>query len=485
MKILTAQQIRAAERDAVLNGIFSYKDMMYAAAKATFDCIKENFADRNSDICIVCGNGNNGGDGLVLAGILKENGYNVKAVLPLGKPESSPACEFLYILEDLEICDTVPAKCDLLIDALFGIGLNRPIEGSAAEIIEAMNSCVANKLAIDIPSGVSANAEFSGIAFYADITLTFIALKICFILPISSEYCGEVKVLQLGVPVNEFTYETTKMPLLSKRPKNSHKGTYGTVLTVTGSYGMCGAAVLCAKATLSGGVGIVKSFVCDKNYIPFTLAVPEAVTIPVGTSNTGVPVISRNLFADEMQNANALVIGCGLGKSEDAKTLVKILLGITSIPTILDADGINTIAGSIDLLRRSKAPMIVTPHSKEMARLCKTTVEAVESDRIGISKRVAAESGAVVVLKGANTIIASPDGRVLINMTGNPGMATGGSGDVLSGIIAARLCLGDNAFDAAANAVYLHGLSGDRLKSRFNLEGITPSDLIEELKTIK
>ncbi len=485
MKILSADMIKTAEENAVQNGIFSYVDLMQNASKALFEELTEEIIKKGMKTVVVCGAGNNGGDGLCFAKLLKDNGYDVSVVLPLGEPKSYPATEFLPYLSEIPVLSEVPPGCDVLVDALFGIGLNRKLDGEALETVQKMNFCKAFKIAVDIPSGVSADAGMSGFAFNADITLTFIALKMCFVLPVPSEFCGDVKVLDIGVEPDEYMYTTTEMPKRIYRPKNSHKGTYGTVLTVTGSYGMCGASVLSAKSALVSGVGMVKSFVCDKNYTAFNIAVPEAVTIPVETLESGVPYIDVKKLSEEMLSANVLLLGCGIGHGDDSKRLVRNALEFANIPIVIDADGINIIAGNIELLKRVRVPVVITPHSKEMARLCKTTVEEVENNRPMIAKNVAVNTGAVVVLKGANTVIASPDGKIVFNMTGNSGMSVAGSGDVLSGIIAARIALGQNPFDAAKDAVFLHGLAGDRLKERYSLEGILPTDIIAELKTIK
>ena len=484
MKILSISQIRAAEKNAVSSGIFSFHDLMENAAKQVFDYLNEKIIDGVKNICVVCGSGNNGGDGLVLAKMLRESGNNVSLVFPCGLPKSSPATDFLFISEEIDILNDVPQKCDILIDALFGIGLNRPLDGSAETTVDKMNRSEAFKISLDVPSGINGDGEFGAGGFFADLTLTFIALKPCFVLPLTNDFCGEVKVLDIGVKVSDYSYKTTELPKQVRNNKNSHKGTFGTALTLTGSYGMCGASILSAKAALVSGVGLVKSFVCDKNYSAFTSAVPEAVTIPCETHLCGAPAIYEKQLVSALSGANALLLGCGLGLSEEAENIVKIVLKTTNIPTVIDADGINIVAQNIELLKEMNAPKIITPHPKEMARLCKTNINEIENNRVEVAKRVAENTNSVVVLKGANTIIASPYGEIFFNMTGNIGLATGGSGDVLAGMITARICKGETPLEAAKNAVWLHGFAADRLAQRYNYGGITPSDIISELKTI-
>ena len=484
MNILSISQIRAAEKDAVSNGIFSFKDLMQNAAKGAFEYLNERIIDGIENICIVCGNGNNGGDGLVLAKMLKDSGNNVSLVFPNGLPKTEPATEFLSLTKEINVINNIPLKCDILIDALFGIGFNRPLDEYGNSIIDKMNRCDAFKVALDVPSGVNGDGEFAEKAFYADLTLTFIALKPCFVLPKTNDFCGKVKVIDIGITASEYSFKTTERPQKSRKNKNSHKGTFGTVLTVTGSYGMCGASILSSKSALVSGVGIVKSFVCDKNYSAFTSAVPEAVTIPCETFISGAPMIPDRQLISEIGSADSLLLGCGLGTSNEAKDIVKRVLEFTNIPTVIDADGINIVSENIELLKKMKVPKIITPHPKEMARLCKTTVSEIEKNRVEIAKRVAINTNSVVVLKGSNTIIASPDGEIFFNMTGNIGLATGGSGDVLAGMITARLCLGELPLTAAKNAVWLHGYAADRLLKKYTFEGILPSDIIAELKTI-
>ncbi|MBO4468311.1 MAG: NAD(P)H-hydrate dehydratase [Clostridia bacterium] len=484
MKILTVEQIKAAEQDAVASGVLSFYDLMERAADKAAQYLLENVVGEGTEVFIVCGNGNNGGDGLVLADKLKNAGCAVSVFFPFGKPETSPAKDYLNLCDDLWIVEDIPEKSDVIIDALFGIGLNRPLVDYAARVIERMNACKAKKIALDIPSGCFADGRGESPAFMAELTLTFIALKPCFFLPPFNENCGKIEVLDIGVAVSEHAYLTIDRPENRPRPKNSHKGTFGTVLTLTGSYGMCGASVLSAKAALVSGVGMVKSFVPDKNYAAFTSSIPEAVVIPTETFSSGAMAVYGSQIQNEMASADSILIGCGIGSSNEAKNLVKAILEIANKPMVLDADGINAVAGNIELLRKTKTSVILTPHPGEMARLCQVPIGQIEQNRPGFAKRIAVTYGKIVVLKGANTIVAAPDGKVFFNRTGNPGLATGGSGDVLAGIIAARLALGESPVEAAKNGVWIHGFAADNALSKYSMSGLTPSDIITELKTL-
>lgn len=484
MKVLTRSQIKAAEESAVLNGIFSYADLMYNAGSYTAEKINEIISVKNKKITVVCGKGNNGGDGLVIAYKLSCLGAEVSVCFPYGEPVTDTASKYLGLVKEIPRISEIPDTTDILVDALFGIGFNRTPDQKLVEIINSMNMCDALKIAVDLPSGLDCDSGNVSKAFKADYTFTFIALKPCFVLPEASEYCGKYFVVDIGVEAIDYSFLTIEPPVQKNRTKNTHKGDYGKALLICGSYGMCGAQILSAKAAAKSGVGIVKSFVCDKNYSAFTSALPEAVVLPVPTSSQGAPEIGYTLLKMAIENSDALLIGCGLGRSPHANALVADALSIAEIPVVLDADGINAIADNIDILRTVKAPVIITPHSAEMARLCKTTVEEIEAHRIGYARGFAVKYGCVVVLKGANTIVASTDGRVFFNTLGNPGMAKGGSGDVLAGIIVSRLAQGEVALKAAMSGVWLHSAAGDEAARRHSQTAMLPSDIIDALETV-
>ena len=482
MKILSRNQIRAAEENAVRNGIFSLSDLMYNAGSKAAALISERYDVLCKKTVIVCGNGNNGGDGLVIANSLSNMGADVTLVFPYGVPQTETSKPFLKSVQGIKVSDEIPAECDILIDAVFGIGLNRQLSGSGITLVDSMNLCSAVKIAIDIPSGIDCDGSAPSKAFRADWTITFIALKLCFMLPQTSDYCGEVSVVDIGAPIAEYSYLTTKQPPVKKRNKNSHKGSFGTALLLAGSYGMCGAEILASRAALVTGVGLLKAFVCDKNYAAFCVSVPEAVTIPVSTSLSGAPDIYDKQIHSALTGSDALLVGPGLGRTDEAAALVKKILELTEVPVVIDADGINCISGDINILRKIKAPVIITPHPAEMARLCHTTVSDIEGNRIQYAKHIASRYSCVVVLKGANTVIASPDGRIFFNTTGNPGLATGGSGDVLAGMIVSYLAQGESALNAAMMSVWLHGKAADEAVKSISMPALSPNDVIAELK---
>ncbi len=484
MKVLTAAQIKKAEDNAVNCGIFSYTQLMRLAGDSATREILNRYNVIGKKVCIVCGNGNNGGDGLVIAANLKRYGANVSIFTPIGFPATDTALYFKDIVSDIKIVDNYTPEYDIVIDALFGIGLNRFLSENIAYVINKINVSDCVKIAIDIPSGLFCDGGEVQNAFCADLTLSFSCYKLCQLLPQTSKYCGETVVLDIGLPLEDYAYLTIDQPMPIKRPKNSHKGTFGTALLFCGSYGMCGAQILASRAALKSGVGVVKSLVCDKNYSSFTSSVPEAVTIPVDTDTTGAPLVYDRTILSALSSSNALLIGCGLGRSDEARKLVVRTLNKSQIPTVIDADGINALQGNINIIRNINAPVILTPHPAEMARLCDVTIDEVEANRVKFAKKFAADNNCYLVLKGTNTIVATPNGKIFFNTTGNDGLATGGSGDVLAGMIVSRLAQGYDTLTAILNSVWIHGAIADKLAESMPTRAILPSDIIMGLNLI-
>ena len=484
MKVLTAKQIKKAEYNAVNCGIFSYAKLMKNAGEAAAKEILNRYNVIGKRICVICGNGNNGGDGLVIASVLSNNGADVFLFTPLGFPSTDVAIQFKDDVKNINIVDDVSDNYDFFIDALFGIGLNRFLSDELSNLINKINSYNGVKISIDVPSGVFCDGGEVVTAFSADLTLSFSSYKLCHLLPQTSQFCGETVVLDIGLPIEEYAHLTIDKPKKVLRSKNSHKGTFGTALLFCGSYGMCGAEILAARAALRSGVGILKAVVCDKNYAAFTSVVPEAVTIPVETTIDGAPQVYERTILSSLSNSSALLIGCGLGQTNAAKELVLRVLDKTQIPTLIDADGINALQGNINIIRKINAPVILTPHPAEMARICNVTTEAVQKNRVQFAKKFAVENDVYLVLKGTNTIVATPNGRIFFNTTGNDGLATGGSGDVLSGMIVSRLAQGYEPLTAILNSVWLHGAIADELSKTVPTRAILPSDIIKGLETI-
>lgn len=483
MKILNRSMIRSLEKNAAESGIFSYEEMMENAGCTAFGILADNYDFEGKKVLVALGNGNNGGDGAVIAEKLSKI-CETEIYRPFGNFNSYPAKNFEKSISDIKKTETLSDKYDYVIDALFGIGLNRPLDLKTQEVIKKLNDLSGIKISVDIPSGIDCDAEAGQTnAFKADFTVTFIALKPCFVLPPFNEYSALTKVADIGIKPTDYLYKTTHA-VYKKRPKNAHKGTFGTALTFCGSYGMCGASVLSAKSALRSGVGILKAAVCDKNYSAFTACAPEAVVSLFKTDSDGFADIPEEKVSSLLNSADAVLFGCGTGRSDKAVKALKAIIKNSEIPMVLDADGINILSQDINIIRERKAPLIISPHPKEMSRLTGLSVLEIENNRIKAAADFAENYKATVILKGANTVVACSDGEIFINTTGNSGMASGGSGDVLSGIIVSLLAQGYSEKDAAVTAVYIHGLAGDFAAKRLTKRSMIASDIIEELKFI-
>ena len=480
MDILNADLVRKSEQEAVLKTGVSYLQLMERAGVSAAEKISERYDVKNKNIAVICGCGNNGGDGFVIAQSLYKKGANIKVFLPLGEPKTESAEHYFNLLSPIPVSNEFDGDFDIIIDAVFGIGLEREPSETLTALFEKINNSRATIISIDVPSGINCDTGLVYTkAVNADLTLTFIAKKPCFYLPYGSDFCGEVEVLDIGVVPVSYTYKAIEKPVFPKRQHNSHKGTYGTALLICGSYGMAGAAMLSAKAALRSGAGIVKCAIPKSIYYPFTAFLPEAVCLPLEEENGQ---LSYNFDIDKLSDkANALLFGCGIGVSDNCFLAFKNVIKNAKIPMVIDADGINLLSRSIELLKESKAPIIITPHPAEMARLCKKSVAEIEENRISIARDFAKKYGITVVLKGADTVVALENGEVFICTIGNPGMATAGSGDVLAGIIVSILAQGYPTDFAAKSGVYLHASAGDKAAKKRSQHALIATDIIEEL----
>ena len=505
MIVVESGEIKNMERAAQRKGT-SLATLMEQAGAAVAELAATIITrDKLRKITVFCGNGNNGGDGFVIARFLSLM-CDVTVILANGDPQSDLAKLNYNILpdkievvdhhENRESCAEIINESDMIIDAIYGIGFHDVLDPYCTELVVFANRSKAVKIAVDIPSGIiSDSGEVSGECFHADYTVSFTALKPAHVLYPSMDYCGEVSVAKVGIPkmiVDTCTYAMrTTDEFLEKHPlkhskKSAHKGSNGTLLSVCGSYGMAGAAILSGEAALRCGVGLLRVALPEYIYPIAAGRLTEAVFLPLEQSAHGL--ISMRAFdrlqIEIMNNCSAVLLGCGLGQGDDIAELVAALISTTRKPMVLDADGINAITADPTILRTSMAPIIITPHPGEMARLTgKPTIE-VQKNRYRTARDFASEYGVTVVLKGANTIIALPDGNVYVNLTGNNGMAKGGSGDVLAGMMASFLSQGMNPDEAAINAVYYHGVLGDKCMEKYSARTMLPSDMIEEMKFV-
>lgn len=477
MRVLRSESIKELERKADQYG-YSYADMMENAGNAAVAALLKETDVKGKSVTVVCGSGNNGGDGYVVARLLSNEGAFVRLLYL-----SEPSTETAKYMRQRFSGEVIPFEAsylyetDIIIDAIFGTGLSRAAENEYKAAIEAINSSAAFTVSLDIPSGLFADSNEYTVAVKADMTVTFIGYKLCNMLYPAAECFGNTVLSEINMPKHLYNEvetfgEVITPPAFEKRKPNSHKGNYGTLSLICGSFGMAGAAMLCTKAALKSGVGIAKLSLPAEIYTAVTSFVPEAVCCPYDVNGDMEAVAQKAI-----NGASAVLIGCGLSTEKYADCLLKSVLNNYNGKLIIDADGLNILSQNIEYIKRSGADIIITPHPGEMARLCGVSVSDVESDRVGFAKKLSEELGVTVVLKGSITVVASND-KIYFNLTGNPGMATGGSGDVLAGIIAALCAMGNDSLESAVNGVYVHGCAGDKATECYGEISALPTDTI-------
>ncbi len=451
------------------------------------------FIPKNKKIAVLCGKGNNAGDGYGVASLLYQNGYNVCAVRVFSCEPCSDEAKEKY--KEFSLCggkiidinDFLPHifSFGVFIDAVFGVGFSGSVakDSDLGQLFELCNSTEAFQIAIDVPSGInSTDGTLTGACFKAELTACIALYKTGLLSYPAREYAGEIVLCDIGFP-KELTENLPKHALIPddeylknvipKRHSNSHKGSYGKLLLFCASPSMTGAGYLSCMGALRSGCGLVNIASDDYTISVLQQKLNEPIfsRIYISSSN-GLDYLSQ--LAD---SSSAVLCGCGLGNNENTKNAIFKLIKTADTPLLIDADGINVLCENINILKEAKHSPIITPHPAEFARLIGKTTDEVQSDRINLAVNFAKEYGCITVLKGASTIIASPDGRLAINIAGNAGLAKGGSGDVLAGICAGLLCQGINAFDAAVAGVYLHAKAADILKERIGEYGLLPSDI--------
>ena len=511
MRFFTKDQMRLAEEKSVELGM-SWLRLMENAGSAAARVIRETYETAGKKFAVVCGRGNNGGDGYVVARKLRESGAGVVVIQAEGGPLTGNAMEMCQRAVDYGIrmvnfssaseeAVLLLKKADYVVDAIFGTGFHGAAEGAADEVIRYINLAEGRTISLDLPSGaVCDTGEVQGACVEAELTVAFTALKPCHILSPADRFCGKVAPVSIGMPAEAVDSIPTVMEsvdgayvkrLLSPRKKDANKGDFGKALAICGCYGMAGAAAMAAEAALRTGAGLCRLAIPKSIYPILAASLKEAVFSPLDETPDGaLSYAATRKIRRLMDDASAVLIGCGWGRDAELSWLLEALLPHLSCPAVLDADALNILSERrgikdrvrrIDILKAVKAPLVLTPHPGEMARLLDCTVEDVQKNRVECARQFAADHGVTLVLKGAGTVIADPAGRVKINLTGNPGMATGGSGDMLAGMILSFLAQGLPAGDAAAAGVYLHGLCGDRTARRLSQRGMLPTDMIREL----
>tara|TARA_B100001971_G_scaffold153420_1_gene142682 strand:+ start:409 stop:2031 length:1623 start_codon:yes stop_codon:yes gene_type:complete len=510
MRVLNSTQMRDVDRRTIDEVGIPSAVLMENAGRQVVAAMEQYLPVLDDgSVAVVCGRGNNGGDGFVVARALETSGVtarvfllastsdvegdariNLSALEALGVPVHEVAEPDAWASHLAEI-----VASDVVVDALLGTGLARPLEGHWKTVVEDLNACGVPIVSVDLPSGLSADTtRLIGETIDATLTVTLGAPKLALLVPPAATHAGDVVVADIGIPdvvienvegprVEVITREWAQQQI-GQRPDEVHKGDCGRVLIVAGSTGKTGAARLAALGALRSGAGLVTVATPRACQAVVASLMPEYMTI--GLAETADGMVSADAIETVLaERCDVLVVGPGLGQGAGVRALVRGLVERAPMPLVLDADGLNAFAGADDaaagLVGRDGRDLIITPHPGEMARLTGATVDYVQSHRVEVARELAMTQKLYVVLKGARTVVAMPEGAVSINVTGNPGMATGGTGDVLAGMVAAWLAQVLDAEAACALGVFLHGLAGDRAAAEQGEVAMIASDLANQL----
>lgn len=507
MKIVTPEQMSAIDKCAINDyGIPGMLLMENAACAVVSEALKMLGDLRDKIVTAVAGRGNNGGDAFAAARLLHSRGADVRVYLTGGKAGiSGDALANASILEgiginiieiltekDIELLASDMAKSSLVLDGIFGTGLGREVTGLAAEVIRSMNASGRPILAIDIPSGINgADGSVRGVSIKADVTVTFCMPKTGLVVNPGCEYAGRLIVANIGIPACALKSRDVRCELIDadmaanlipRRRQNSNKGDYGKVLIITGSAGMAGSGCLAAAAALRSGAGLVYTGVPESLAGIYNSSAAEPVVLPLADGGKGcLAGESAGQILEYMKKVNVAAIGPGLSSSDAVRGVVRKVIVNGSVPIVIDADALNVVSADASILKSLGADAVITPHPGEMSRLTGLSTAEIQRDRIGVAGRFASEYGVITVLKGNRTVVAMPDGRIYVNPTGNAGMATAGTGDVLTGIIAGLAAQGASLEAAAVTGVYLHGLAGDKAAESLGMHGMLAGDVVLNL----
>ncbi len=490
--VLTAEEMRNCDARIMSDYAMPSCVLMERAALAVVNAIADEGFD-SSKTLVVCGAGNNGGDGFAVARMLMLAGESIDVVM-LGNKDKATVetvrqMDIFTRYGGVILTEIPDDDYTLVIDAIFGVGLSRDIEGRYYSAIERLNNMDTDKLAIDIASGIDADTgAIKGIAFKADLTLTMAFAKIGQLLCPGRDYTGELIVAEIGIdehgfgesePLGRYLDEDDLYELIPRRIDSSNKGTYGKVLSITGSVNMSGASYLASKAAYSVGAGLVYVYTPEENRTIMQQLLPEAVL----ATYTETSLLNGELQR-YMDMSTVCVLGCGLGKSDKSREIVKYVLANYDKPLVADADALNIIAEDEELKELARAfthPMYITPHMGEADRLLGVSIADIKSDPVKYARKLADDYKCVCILKDAATVTADKQGRAYINTSGNCGMSKGGSGDVLAGICAGLLSTGAYGPQVGALAAYLHGRAGDKAAEDKGRYGMLASDIIDGL----
>jgi NAD(P)H-hydrate epimerase len=511
MKVATAEQMQELDRKCIevyrIPGIV----LMENAGRGATEVITNAFPDiQKKKIAIIAGKGNNGGDGLVIARNLLNQGISVKVFLLTDPKSLRGDAEANFNIFHHMKGEVIPVPSskdyqkikrglenfDLLIDGIFGTGLDAEVRGYYREVIDHLNTLGKPIIAVDIPSGLDANTgKPLGTAIRASLTITFGLPKVGHLISPGVDYVGSLKVIDIGIPkrlVEEekiqthlLEYEEIRRWLSIRRRPDTHKGDYGHLLVIAGSVGKTGAATMASEAALRMGAGLVTLAVPKSLNSIMEVKLTEVMTEPLPeTAKQTLSLRAFNAILRLCENKKAVILGPGIGTYKETQSLVLKLIKTLDLPIILDADGLTSLAAQPKTLLATKRPLILTPHPGEMARLIQSTTQEVQEDRIGVSRNFSQSHRVYLTLKGHRTLIATPKGEVFINPTGNPGMASGGTGDVLTGMIGGLICQGFEILPSLQISVYLHGLAGDVIAQELGEKSLVATDIIKKIPSL-
>jgi len=513
MKLITSAQMRELDLRTIREGGIPGEELMDRAGRGVAELVR-HMADitgtLNPCALLFAGRGNNGGDAFATARHLKDMGFDVWVWL--AGTESQVEGDSLKHLTSLKSMDVdveempekenwetrlqSPAGADFLIDGLLGTGSSGAARGTIAAAIQYINR-VANDafvISIDMPSGLNADTGVAeGDAVYADVTVTLGAPKVGLIAPGALEFVGGLEVADIGIPMEwiralpaksdlELIYSMELKRLLPRRVRSSHKGTYGHVLLIGGAKGTAGAIALAARAAARSGVGLTTALVPDG--IQGTVAAASLETMVHGGPVTDAGTLASSAWdawVDRLEDFDAILVGPGLSTHPESRLLVRRILADCRVPLVLDADALNVLAGHARLIAHARCPVLLTPHPGELARLIGRSISDIQTDRLAAARETVNTTGAILALKGAGTIVTARERSAFINLTGNPGMATGGCGDVLAGLMTGLVGQGIEPFEACKAAVFLHGRAGDMAAWRVSQIGMVASDLVNDI----
>jgi ADP-dependent NAD(P)H-hydrate dehydratase / NAD(P)H-hydrate epimerase len=493
MKILSAAEIRAWDEYTIKNEPVASIDLMERAAAACVEWLIAHYPETPS-FGIFCGKGNNGGDGLAIARLLMEQNYTVSIhilefghkgtddfQINLARLHKMTAPDIHFVQSEQNFHPLPPGQ--IVIDALFGSGLNRNLEGVTASLVDHINASGATIISIDIPSGLFTDRSSKGNTIIAAAhTLSFQCYKPAFLFAENEAWTGNIHILNIGLLpgfydslegrfelMDEFMIRTIHRP----RKRFSHKGNFGHALLVAGSYGKIGAAILSAKACLRSGTGLLTCHIPSCGYDAMQTSLPEAMVMTDFNSSFNTKV------EDDLTRYDSIGVGPGIGQASETKMMLRELFDSYRSPMVLDADALNILGSQKDLLKMIPAGSILSPHPKEFERMFGETAN--EFDRVFLSLQKAKELNVIIIVKGHHSFIATPDGKGFFNNTGNAGMATAGSGDVLTGMLTGLLAQGYSSVETALLGVYLHGLAGDIAAKERSMEAMIAGDIVEYL----